>query len=91
MFLDLAHKLNAGLKWAELASRLKLLQVIEMEELKAKYHVDKGSYILQLWIDSSLTYQDLINGLNFIRFNDEAEQVELLVKQHLVSAQETLV
>ena len=85
MFLDLARKLNAGVKWAELAGRLHLLQVSEVEELKSKSHVDKGSYVLQLWTDSNLTYQDLINGLKYIRYDRDAEQVELIVKRYLSS------
>ena len=86
MFLDLSQKLNANQRWAELAGFLHLLKVNEVEELKVKHHVDKGSHVLQLWTDSNLTYRDLINGLKAIRYDTDAEQVELIVRSHLSSS-----
>lgn len=85
MFLDLARKLNGQQKWAELAGRLNLLSTSEVEELKSKHHVDRGAHVLQLWTDSNLTYQDLINGFKYIRHDRDAEQVELIVKRYLSS------
>ena len=86
MFLDLAQKLNANQRWADLAGFLHLLRVNEIEELKTKHIVDKGAHVLQLWTDSNLTYQDLINGLKVIRHDADAEQVELIVRSHLSSS-----
>ena len=80
MFLDLARKLNANQRWADLAGFLHLLRVSEIEELKTRHIVVKGAYVLQLWTDSNLTYHDLINGLKFIR--PDAEQVELIARSH---------
>ena len=81
MFINFTHKLNVELKWADLGLRLNLLRADEVEKLKSKLHVDKGAYVLQLWTDSHLTYQDLFNGLQYIRCYHEAEQVEQIAKE----------
>ena len=87
-FLELARALNIEEKWAQVGGLLKLLTVVEIENLKAKQVVDKGAHVLQLWTDSHLTYQDLINALNnkSVRLDRYVPHVEALIKSHLSSS-----
>ena len=80
--------LNIDEKWAIVGSLLKLLTLHEIESLRAKPSVDKGAHVLQLWTDSHLTYQDLINALNnkSVRLDRYIHHVEALIKSHLSSS-----
>ena len=66
---------------------LNLLKTLEIESLCQNQHVDKGEHVLQLWTDSHLTFQDLINGLgsNQVRLDSYVQRIEI-IKSHLSSA-----
>lgn len=77
-----------GDRWAALGSYLNLLKMLEIENLRQNQRVDKGEYVLQLWTDSHLTFQDLINGLrsNQVRLDSYVQRIEEIIKSHLSSA-----
>ena len=77
-----------GDRWAALGGYLNLLKTLEIESLRQNQRVDKGEYVLQLWTDSHLTFQDLINGLrsNQVRLDSYVQRIEEIIKSHLSSA-----
>ena len=86
MFTEFSHALNSGDKWALLGSYLGLLVTQDVEALRSTPGVNKGDHVLQLWTDSHLTYQSLINGLKCVHLDRYAHKVEGIVRNHLSSS-----
>jgi hypothetical protein len=84
LFIKLSLALNQGDKWARLGDYLNFFTVPEIENLRQKPLVDKGQHVLQLWTDSHLTYQDLINGLRSsdVRLDLYVPQIDDIIKSH---------